>query len=215
MDINKMQELEEEQEEDIKFEWPQAYYLPTDGAVRKTALDRAIAEGLEPNKDQIRSEIWERRYNDPAGVDRFLAGYMNLSYYVNVVKSSIMAKFHKKDIVQTQKFLCYDIPEKYGVNGEEILYLELYHLIDYYIDICFKDKKYSGLLMGLGTMKKESLINKIANDLFKVSFSLPAGLELAPAHVLFQKAATQCFYNRFPNNRKYFDAKIADLKRGV
>ena len=207
MDINKMQDFEEKKEEVIKFEWPQAYYLPTNGEVRKLALDRAIAENLEPNKDKIRSEIWERRYNDPAGVDRFLAGYMNFSYYANVVKNGLMAKFHKKEMAQTQSFLCYDIPEKYGADGEEILYLELYHLIDYYIDICLKDKKYGGLIMGIGTMKKENLINKIASDLYKTSYCLPPGYEIAPAHELFQKAAKQCFYNRFPSNKELFDEK--------
>ena len=206
MDINKMQDFDEKQEE-AKFEWPQAYYLPTDGGVRKMALGRAIAENLEPHKNKIRSEIWERRYNDPAGVDRFLAGYMNLSYYANVVKNNFLAKFHKKDFQQTQTFLCYDIPDKYGVEGQEILYLELYHMIDYYIDICLKDKKYSGMLMGLGTMKKTSLINKIANDLFKVSFCLPTELAIAPAHTLFQKAAKHCFYNRFPSDKDKFGGK--------
>ena len=208
-----MQDFEEQQEEVIKFEWPKDYYLPTDGEVRKIALDRAIAENLEPNKDKIRSEIWERRYNDPAGVDRFLAGYMNLSYYANVVKSGLMAKFHKKDMVQTQQFLCYDIPDKYGADGEEILYLELYHLIDYYIDICLKDKKYGGLIMGIGTMKKENLINKIAGDLYKVSYCLPPGFEIAPTHKLFQKAAKQCFYNRFPNSRSSFGEKADNVSK--
>ena len=211
MDINKMQDFDEKQEEVIKFEWPQAYYLPTDGGLRKIALDRAIAENLEPSKDKIRQEIWERRYNDPAGVDRFLSGYMNFNYYANVVKSNIMAKFHKKEMKKTQEYLCYDIPDKYGADGEEILYLEIYHLIDYYIDICLKDKKYSGLLMGLGTMKKENLVNKIATDLCKVSYGLPSEFEVAPAHKLFQKAARQCFYNRFPESKDAFDRRLANL----
>lgn len=203
-----MQDIEEDQVEDIKFEWPQAYYLPTEGKTRKIALDRAIAEELEPEKNKIRKEIWERRYNDPAGVDRFLAGYMNFNYYAAVVKNSWTVKFHKKDIKRTQEYLCYDIPDKYGAEGEAVLYLELYHMLDYYIDICLRDKKYSGLLMGLGTMKKEKLINKIADDLFKTSCCLPDGLELLPAHELFKKAAKQCFYNRFPNNKSCFGGKI-------
>ena len=207
MDIKKIQEFEETPEEIIAFEWPQAFYLPTDGALRKIALDRAVLEKLEPEKDKIRAEIWERRYNDPAGVDRFLAGYMNLNYYANVVKGSLWARTHKKEMKQTQAYLCYDIPEKYGELGEEMLYLELYHMLDYYIDICLKDKKYGGILMGFGTMKKENLVNKIASDLYKTSHCLPESLEVSPTHELFQKAAKQCFYNRFPNYKEYFRAK--------
>ena len=213
MDINKMQDFAEKPEEIIKFEWPQAYYLPTDGEVRKIALDRAIAEKLEPERDEVRAKIWERRYNDPAGIDRFLGGYMNLNYYANVVKNGMMAKFHKKDMKQTQEYLCYDIPEKYGAIGEEILYLELYHMMDYYIDICLNDKKYGGLLMGLGTMKKENLVNKIATDLFKTSYCLPAAFEIGSAHKLFQKAARQSFYNRFPNDKFRFDDKLAAIAK--
>jgi len=207
MDIKKMQDFTEQPEEIIKFEWPQAYYLPTDAKTRKAALDRAIAEKLEPSKDQIRAEIWERRYNDPAGVDRFLAGYMNLSYYANVVKNGWMARTHKRDMKKTKAYLCYDIPGKYGADGEEILYLEFYHMLDYYIDICLKDKKYGGLLMGMGTMKKENLISKIAKDLYKTSYELPDGFEAPSAHKLFQKAAKQSFYNRFPSYKDYFGGK--------
>jgi len=210
MDINKINVVENEVVVEPQFEWPQAYYLPTDGELRKKALDRAIAEGLEPDQNKIRREIWERRYNSPAGVDRFLGGYMNLSYYANVVKSNFMARFHKKDIKETQAFLCYDIPDKYGEAGSDILYLELYHLIDYYIDVCLKDRKYSGLLMGLGSMKKESLIDKIATDIYRACYCVPLKFGLLPAHELLQKAAKQCFYNRFPAQRALLENKLAD-----
>ena len=198
-----MRDIEEKEEEIVKFEWPQAYYLPTDGEIRKRALDKAVAKGLEPKRNKIRQELWERRYNTPTGVDNFLAGYMNLSYYASVVKSNLMAKFHKKDIKKTQELLCYDIIDKYGADGEDMLYLELYHMLDYYIDICLRDKKYGGIIMGIGTLKKASLINKISNDLFKTSYGLSPEFEIAPAHKLFQKAAKQCFFNRYPNSEKW------------
>ena len=209
MDLKKMQDFEEQKEEVIQFEWPQAYYLPTDANVRKAALNRALAEKLEPENDAIRQEIWDRRYNRPAGVDNFLAGYMNLHYFASTVKSSFWAKFHNREMKKTQDLLCYDIPEKYGEAGQEILYLDLYHMVDYYIDICLRDKKYSGLLMGLGTMKKEDLISKIALDLHKTCFTICDGFTLAPAHKLLQKAAQQCFANRFPWKKDILDKKIS------
>jgi len=208
MDINKMNIVTAEEEETIKFEWPQAYYLPTDGKLRKVALDRAIVEGLEPENDKIRMEIWERRYGKP-GVDEFLAGYMSLSYYATAVKGSFMARFHKKDMKETQEKLCYDIPGKYGKAGEDMLYLELYHMVDYYIEICLKDKKYGGLVMGIGSMKRENLINKIASDICRVCYGIPSGFEVLPTHKLLQKAGVQCFYDHFPESRNIIDEKIS------
>ena len=205
MDINSINEVPEEQEIVQKFEWPEAYYLPTDGEKRIKALERAIKEGLEPEKNKIRKEICDRRYNGPVGVDRFLSGYMNLGYYATVVKSKFTMKFHKKDIKKTQEYLCYDIPDKYGQEGADMLFLELYHMIDYYIDICLRDKKYGGLILGLGTMKRENLVIKIANDLYRTCYGLPVGIEISDSHKLLVKAARQCFRNRFPEEKEVFD----------
>lgn len=203
-----MQDFEEQPEEVIKFEWPQAYYLPTDANVRKAALDRALAEELEPERDEVRREMWDRRYNRPAGVDNFLAGYMDLHYFATTVKSNFMVKFHAREMKKAQSLLCYDIPEKYGKEGEEMLYLELYHMVDYYIDICLRDKKYSGLLLGFGTMKKEALINKIGDDLYKACFGIAEGFKMKPAHELLKKAAKQCFASRFPWQKDLLESKI-------
>lgn len=200
MDINQMNAIEEEVAEvaEEKFDWPQAYYLPTEGDERKKALDKAVSKGLEPEKNQIRKEIWERRYGEQEGVDRFLTGWLNLSYYANVVRNNLMAKFHKNDMAQTQKYLCYDIVKKYGKDGEEVLFMELYHLVDFYIDICLRDKKYGGIILGLGTMKEERLIEKIANDIYRVSYCVPSALGIMDEHELLAKAAVQCYFNRFP-----------------
>jgi len=210
MDINQMNEIEEVAEAvEEKFEWPQAYYLPTDGEERKQALDKAIAKGLEPEKNQIRKEIWERRYGEQEGVDRFLTGWLNLSYYANIVRNNFMAKFHKNEMEQTQKYLCYDIVKKYGKAGEEVLFMELYHMADFYIDICLRDKKYGGVILGLGTMKEEKLVEKIASDIYRVSYCVPPVLGIMDEHDLLAKAAVQCYYNRFPRAKESLD-KLLD-----
>lgn len=206
MDINQMKNPETENAaEAVDFKWPEAFYLPTEGEERKKALEIAIAKGLDSEENEIRKEILERRYELEEGVDQFLAGWLNLMYYANVVRSGFMAKFHKKDMQKTQEKLCFDIVEKYGKKGEEILFMELYHLVDFYIDICERDKKYNGILLGLGTIKKEKLIEKIATDIYRVSYSVPNVLERNDAYDLLIKAGTQCYYNRFPNQRENLD----------
>lgn len=208
MDFNQMNEEPEVVAAEEKFEWPQAYYLPTDGEERKAALNKAMAMGLEPEKNEIRKEIWERRYGDQKGVDRFLTGWMNMSYYANVVRSNFVAKFHKNDMIQTQKYLCYDLVKKYGKLGEEVLFMELYHLVDFYIDICLRDKKYGGVILGLGTLKEEKLIEKIAGDVYRVSYGVPSGLGLMEEHKLLGKAAVQCYYHRFPKAKDKMEQLI-------
>lgn len=209
MDINQMNAPETAEEEiKVPFEWPQAYYLPTEGEERKVALERANAENLEPEKSEIRKLLWERRYGEVEGIDRFLTGWMNLSYYANVVRSNFMARFHKKDMVLTQKMLCYDVVKSHGKLGEEVLFMELYHLVDFYIDICLRDKKYGGVVLGLGTLKKEKLIEKIANDIYRVCYCVPPALDIMDEHQLLVRAATQCFYHRFPKEKEKFEQLV-------
>lgn len=209
MDINQMKKQEtEQQEETIEFNWPEAFYLPTDGEERKKALERAIAEGLESEENEIRKEVLERRYGGQPGVDQFLAAWMNLMYYANVVRSGFMAKFHRKEMLKTQEMLCFDLVKKYGKKGEEVLFMELYHLIDFYIDICQRDKKYNGLILGLGTIKKEKMIEKIANDVYRVSYCISPVLDRMAEYDLLINAGTQCYYNRFPNQKENLERLI-------
>ena len=59
------------------------YYQETDKEKRKKILEAAIeAEGMNP-EDELRLELWERRYGrrekEPEGIDRYIRGWNGLS----------------------------------------------------------------------------------------------------------------------------------------
>ena len=60
----------------------------------------------------------------------------------------------KRDLAQVRADLCLDWGEEPGSLKEQLLYDELFHMGNCYIDLCLSDKSYSSVLMGMGQMKE-------------------------------------------------------------
>ena len=203
MDLAKVKEQKKQQniqpeEVDETWEWPDAFYASTDGAARKKALDRAIDKGLEPEENEIRMKIWQKRYGSRAGVDEMLAGWINLLYFANIVKTDRKMKWHKKEMKQSLEALCFDILKEYGEPAEEILYLEFYHLVDFYLDICKNDKKYGSVLLGLGSMSQEKVAYKMAKEVYSVCYKVPPMIGTLKEYDLLRRAASDSFAMKMP-----------------
>ena len=158
MDFTKLKEQQKAREEEIRKEnekesialkWPDDYYKETDAKKRRTLLSQAMEQGLEPQENKIRMDLWERRYGRKEGVDEFLASWINLIYFANVVKKDRISIWHRKEKDQIMRSLCVDMLEEGDEKVRELLYLEICHMLDFYMDICKTDKKYSGLILGL------------------------------------------------------------------
>lgn len=204
MDLARVKEQRRQQnvqpeEPDETWEWPDSYYASTDGMKRKKALDKAIAMGLEPAENEIRMKIWKKRYGSRDGVDEMLAGWINLLYFANVVKTDRKMKWHKKEMKQTLDGLCFDILKEYGEAAEEILYLEFFHLVDFYLDICKNDKKYGSVLLGLGSMSPEKVAYKMAKEVYMVCYKVPPMIGTVKEFALFRKASLDSFAMKMPS----------------
>ncbi|MGI6007565.1 MAG: DUF6553 family protein [Ruminococcus sp.] len=209
MDFTKLKAQQKEREEEKKkaeekkeLKWPDDYYAVTDAKKRKEILLQAIEQGIEPEENKIRLAMWERRYGKKEGVDQLLAAWINLIYFANVVKGNKISRWHKKEKNQILDSLCVDILEEGGETARELLYLEIYHMLDFYMEICQTDKKYSGLILGLGSMSKERVMQKIAAEFYHVCYHVPAELGDIEAYEVLRRSAVDSYSAKFPSYAK-------------
>ena len=124
--------------------WPYEYYQIMDARKRRKVLELSIEQGLDPEGDALRMEIWNRRYpnadlNAKKGTtvtDDFLAAWMHLDFVNEKLGSWFMGKKLLKD---TKKYLEKLGLAEYEARGEiakEAIHNELYHLTCFYIKLC-------------------------------------------------------------------------------
>lgn len=207
MDLTKIKEKQASQRvepevEEVNWEWPDIYYSTTDADKRKEYLEKAIRLGLEPKENEIRMKMWNQRYGTQKGVDQMLAIWINLLYFANIVKSDRKARWRKREIKDIFNGLQVEVLKEYGEEAKELVYLEFYHLADFYIDICLNDKKYGSIMFGLGTMSKEKLMAKIAKEIYTIAYLVPPVISGTPEYELLRKAVVDCFTIKLPAYEK-------------
>ena len=209
MDFTKLKEQQKAREEEIRKEnekesialkWPDDYYKETDAKKRRTLLSQAMEQGLEPQENKIRMDLWERRYGRKEGVDEFLASWINLIYFANVVKKDRISIWHKKEKDQIMRSLCVDMLEEGDEKVKELLYLEICHMLDFYMDICKTDKKYSGLILGLGSMSKDRVREKIALEFYHVCYHVPSAFTQLESFQILRRSALDAYSAKFPGH---------------
>lgn len=203
--------------ESLMQNWPYEYYNTRDGRERKKLLEMSIERGLDPEGDKIRLFVWKKRYPEVPGKadrnnnglqDTYLKAWMDFSFAADKVKSRFPRNGQLKQIKKDLAVMDPELVAEYGELGEKILYDELYHMVNLYMDLCSEDRAYGSVLFGLGKMKKESFVGKIANEVYSIGYVVPQGLNLAEECRLLTKAATETFYDKFPNYEDALDSLI-------
>ena len=198
--------------------WVENYYRETDRERRKEILDQAIAEEGMTRENEIRMKFWEGRYEtrekDHVTIDHFIRGWMGMSY----MHTSSRTVFGRKKLDKEKERVMADwnmeLARHYGEEGEEAFYQELCNMTRLYLQLCQEDKSYSSLILGIGTMKKESLINKIAQEIFTLAYAVPRYTGTEELFASFTRAATDVFRETFPKNRDLLDRRISgELKK--
>ncbi|HIV24966.1 MAG TPA: hypothetical protein IAB71_04135 [Candidatus Scatomonas pullistercoris] len=198
--------------------WVEKYYLETDRERRKEMLDQAIAEEGMTRENEIRLKFWERRYEtrekDNVQIDRFIRGWMEMSYMNTSSRSAFGRKKLEREKEKVLDDWSMELARSYGEEGEEAFYQELCNMTRLYLQLCQEDKSYSSLILGIGTMKRESLINKIAMDVYTMAYAVPRFTGTEELFSTFTRAATDVFYETFPKNRELLEKRISgELKK--
>lgn len=203
--------------ESLLANWPYEYYHTRDAAERRTLLEMSMERKLDPEADQVRMMIWERRYPKAGGkneggnglLDTYLKSWMDFRFASDKMNSWFHAKGLIKEAKKNLEAMGFDMVKEYGETGAKALYDELYHMAGLYMDLCSEDRNYGCFLLGIGKMSKESLINKMAREICDVAYKVPAGLGLEAECAPLKKAATEAFYDKFPNFENCLDVLIS------
>ena len=94
-----------------------------------------------------------------------------------------------------------------------VLYLEYVNLVSLYIMLCQKDKNYKSLLLGIGTMKEENLMAKIARDVYGIACAVPKMCGLEEEFELLSRAAKDSFLLAFPRESYVWTGTAEDTDR--
>ena len=96
----------------------------------------------------------------------------------------------------------------YGETGEKILEQEFRNLTWVYAHLCQTDKSYSSVFFGIGHMKEDTLISKIARDCWHVAYEIPQMLEKVEEFRIFTRGVTEGFCEIYPEQRHFLLDRI-------
>lgn len=192
--------------------WVAEYSRELDKKKRKEILDAAIeAEGMTPEAE-VRSKLWEARYGqrpkETTEVDHYIRGWMTMHYLKHASKGMFRKKAASKEKAQIMDDWQVEMALGYGEVGEEALYQELCNMTRLYLKLCKDDKTYSSIILGLGRMKEASLVQKMARDVFTLAYEIPRQTGLEEDFRLFTKAATDTFFEVYPDDKGLLEAMI-------
>lgn len=194
--------------------WPQEYYDAVDREERKQILEERLSSSEADEKDQIRMKFWELRYKKrakmPMGVDYFIRSWMELYFVSRKPGNKFQLRQQQDAVTQAKHDMGFELVKEYGENGEEVLYQELCHGVRYYMQLCREDGKYNSQLLGIMKLKKDNLVEKIGNELWRVSTIVPQTFKEEKEFALLKKACEDVFWSEYP---KYVNDREIKLER--
>lgn len=189
--------------------WQDKYYHETEQEDREELLAEGIKEEGLTRENELRQKLWDHRYapakKDKGKVDRFFQGILTLESLGRNQKSFWNSRLINKEIENLKKIWGVELTEEYGELGRELMLEEMRNFARTYITICRDDKNFSGFLMGMGKISKESLTKKIADKVYELSVVIPKMHQLEKLAEPFSTAMIEVYFEMYP---KKADRKI-------
>ena len=195
-----------------KAPWPECYYQENDAKKRLALLEEAIQAGEGDEAENVlRKKLWALRYGQQAKKNGPLPdGYVGLWVALNYHRQD-RSYFQLRGAVREIEGCLRDL----GINSmqgteqeQQLLHRELVHAVSLYLSTC-NEGSYSAQVFGLMKMKPESLVQKIAAEIYDVTCDLPARLGLAEQLKPLRKASFEAFYDTFPDYEELLQDTIA------
>lgn len=194
--------------------WAQ-YYAVLEPSKRKELFKSCIDAFPKDKLNTLRKELWSLRYTDPKTktdtVDMFLWQCVNLLY---IYKTSGMPLFNKsgtKEILKIKKTMGFEQAQKYGSEGQKILYQEFFNAAQRYYQVCSGDKYYHKKLFGLAVMRNDEYQKKLTQDAWRLAEGLKERFQLNGEMDLFCKAAKDAYFKFEPQAEKLWHEYIQKI----
>ncbi len=183
--------------------WFLEYRNETDHLRRAEMLKKAEAEGAD-EAVELRRKIYEARYDEKKGqrVDYFIRGLVNFKSLRRRIYFPGEKKLMRRDVDNVERDWQFPLCAKHGEVGERALYDELYNLTLFYMEICERDKMYNSVFLGLFSISQERREQKIGEDLYETSITIPEKLGVKEELRLFSKAVYDAYLYRYPSEAR-------------
>lgn len=173
------------------------YYVESSPARRRQILNVAMETQSDPEADEIRLQIWKLRYakareNGKSGrADGYLKLWMDLRYLAENPPGRFSVKKTQKrlerELEELGFFQFYDQSEQ----SRMLLFQECLHTARLYVKLCFSDRNYTSMILGMMPMKEGRVQNKVSKDLKKLYEDLPKVVEIPKPLELMLSAAKE------------------------
>ncbi len=208
-ELRELERLRSEREENL----PNLFFETTDRAERKKILERIKEREGETDFAKICEELYEHRYVSKEkkvdNIDYAIRGWVNIKFLPDFAKGFFSKKKLPQKISEVMTDLGYDICEKYGSLGREILFKELCNVVRVYIYLCHQDKMYGSVLFGFGKKKPDTMMSKIGQEIVSITYTIPKTLGMAREFEQLAQAAKTVFVEQFPNKAMFYE-KLLD-----
>lgn len=191
-------------------QWVERYMRELDRSRRKEILDQAISEEGDAPDNELREKLLQERYGklNSQDVDYFIRGWMSLYYVHTTSKGFFGRKKIEKEKASVLSDWKVELAGEYGEIGEEVLYEELFNMTLLYFHLCETDKNYGSILLGLGHMKNETLISKIAGEVYRLAYETPQVMNAEKELAVFTRAATDAFCEKYNDQQGYLMDRV-------
>lgn len=173
------------------------YYVESSPARRRQILNVAMETQSDPEADEIRLQIWNLRYakareNGKSGrADGYLKLWMDLRYLAENPPGRFSVKKTQKrlerELEELGFFQFYDQSEQ----SRMLLFQECLHTARLYVKLCFSDRNYTSMILGMMPMKEGRVQDKVSKDLKKLYEDLPKVVEIPKSLELMLSAAKE------------------------
>ena len=170
------------------------------GEEKKRYLDLGLAEDASP-ENLLRKKLWEVRYTQKGkltGYDSFMALWMELGYEQKQMGHFFFKGRTKKKMMKLAEGFMFS--EGTTEALQDVLFKEYVNLVEIYINLCQKDKNYKSIVLGVGTMKEESLLYKIAEDVYNTGCGAAILSGMTEQYELLMRATKSAFLDAFPQD---------------
>lgn len=188
-----------------KTELLKKYYQETDPMRRRRILEKSIEQGEDPERNRIRMELWEVRYQYQSRAakgergDGFLRLWIHMKYADGNTGGILGGvRRSRKEVQKEMDKLQFSRWQELGGLYEECFYEECLHLAALYMESCHTDKSYGSGLMGLMALSDEKVMDKLTDDVYGIAFRVPKALKLTEELSILTRAICQVYSARYP-----------------
>ena len=173
------------------------YYVESSPARRRQILNVAMETQSDPEADEIRLQIWKLRYakareNGKSGrADGYLKLWMDLRYLAENPPGRFSVKKTQKRLERELEELGFLQFYDQSEQSRMLLFQECLHTARLYVKLCFSDRNYTSMILGMMPMKEGRVQDKVSKDLKKLYEDLPKVVEIPKPLELMLSAAKE------------------------